>query len=151
MPVSARSSRTGRTPSRRPDHLGKRQQARPRRDGCADRVRVGLDDDDPRAGDGERPEQPEVLVGRRHDLVLRAQPEPAEHDVAAVRGAGRQRDLLRLDADEGSDPAADLLAQVHDTREVRPPAAAFAVVALELGSHASYVARESGPNVPALR
>ena len=81
----------GQDPAGRPDHLREREQPRPRRHRSADRLRVGRHDDDSRAGRGQRTEEAEVLVGRRHDLVVRAEPEPAEHDVAALRGARRQR------------------------------------------------------------
>ena len=122
----------GQDPSGRPDHLREREQPRPGRDGGADRIRLGRDDDDPRAGRRERAEQAEVLVGRRHDLVVRAEPEPAEDDVAAVGRARRQRDLERLGADEVPRCAPHLLPQLHHACEVRPAAAAVAIVPLEL-------------------
>ena len=63
---------------RRPEHLRQRQQPRPGRDRGADRVGLGIDDDDPGPRRGERPEEAEMLVGRRDDLVLRASsPSPA--------------------------------------------------------------------------
>ena len=45
----------------------------------------------------QRADEPEVLVRRRDDLVVRPEVEPGEHDVAAVGRRRRERDLLRLD------------------------------------------------------
>ena len=60
-----------------------------------------------------RPEQAEVLVGRRDDLVLRPEPEPGEDDVATVRRRGGERDLLRL----GSDDRGQRLSQLRSPLE----------------------------------
>ena len=132
MPVSSRSSRTGRI---RPVVQITCESASSRVRGVtAARIASGLgrDDDDPGAGRRERSEQAEVLVGRRHDLVVRVEPEPAEDDVAAVGRARRERDLQRFGADECRDARTQLVAQLHHAREVRASAAAVAVVALEL-------------------
>jgi hypothetical protein len=42
----------------------------------------------------------------RHDLVARLQPEPGEHDVAAVGGRIRQRNALRSSADQRGEQSA---------------------------------------------
>ena len=65
----------------------------------------------------QRPEQAEVLVGRRHDLVLGREAEPGENDVAAVGRRGSERDALGTDADERAQLGARLLAQRQHTLE----------------------------------
>ena len=130
-PVSAaelgeREHRTG-----RPEHLRRRDQPRPGRDGGEDRVGVGRRRRRPRAGRAERPEEPEVLVGRRDDLVAGPELEPAEHDRAALRRRARQRHLVGLGADEGRERAAELVAQLHRLLEVRQAAAALGEIALD--------------------
>jgi hypothetical protein len=79
---------------------------------------IGVDCDDARAAHVHRPEQPEVLLRRGHDLVLRLQVEASEDDVAAVRGRAGERDLLRLGADEAGQRDAGLLAEVEHPLEV---------------------------------
>jgi hypothetical protein len=66
-----------------PEHLGQRDQLRPRSDLGQDRVErlVGLPvadvcDADRRRADGDRPDQAEVLAVGRDDLVAVAQAEP---------------------------------------------------------------------------
>ena len=51
IPVSSPQLAHGQHPPGRPEHLGQREQARSRGDRGADRVGLGRDDDDPRAGD----------------------------------------------------------------------------------------------------
>ncbi len=68
-------------------------------------------DPDTRPRRVQRPEQPEVLLVRGHDLVVRAEPEPGEDDVAAVRGRRRQRDVVGGHADQRRQLAAHALAQ----------------------------------------
>ena len=68
-----------------------------------------------------------MLVGRRDHLVLGAEAEAGEHDVAAVRGRGGQRELGRLRTDERRQRLPDELAQREGSVEVRlrrcdPPA-----------------------------
>ena len=101
----------------------------------------------------ERAEQAEVLVGRRHDLVVRAEPEPAEHDVAAVGRARRERDLQRLGADERREARAAACSRSSITRaKYGMPLRPVAIVALELRARSRRsVARAIGPKVPALR
>ena len=78
--------------------------ARSRSSACRRLEPAGRRDADARARRVQRPEQPEVLLVRRHDLVVRAEAEPGEDDVAAVRGRRRQRDVLGRHA--GSAPPA---------------------------------------------
>ena len=100
----------------------------------------------------ERAEQAEVLVGRRHDLVAGLEPEPAEHDRAALARRGRQRHLLGRRADQrrraaaGPRPGAGSSPRSTACPSAPPPdrAATPAVTASATG-------RGSGPNVPALR
>ena len=132
MPVSSRSSRTGST---RPVVQITCESASSRVRGVtAARIASGSGATTTilRAGRRQRSEQAEVLVGRRHDLVVRTEAEAAEHDVAAVGRARRQRDLRRLGTDECRDALTQLLPQLHHACEVRATAAAVAVVALEL-------------------
>ena len=91
-PVRSRSSRTG---SRRPLVQSTCESASRRVRGVtAARIASGSGStrDDARAARVQRAEQAEVLLRRRHDLVLRLQVEPREDDVAAVgRRARRAR------------------------------------------------------------
>ena len=153
MPVSSPQLAHGQDPARRPDHLREREQARPRRDGGADRIGLGRDDDDPRARDvASAPSRPKCSSVVVTISSLRAEPEAAEDDVAAVGRARRERDLQRLGADECRERVPQLLPQLHHAREVRPAAAAVAVVPLELrAASPRSVARAIGPKVPALR
>ena len=68
------------------------------------------------------PEQAEVLVGRRDDLVPRPKPEPAKHDPAAVGRRSGQGNLLRVGADELGERASSLRPEPHRLLEVRQPA-----------------------------
>ncbi len=115
----------------RPEHLRGRDEPCPRRHRRDDRVRLGRDDHDLGPRDGERPEQAEVLVGRRHDLVPRPQTEAAHRDPAPLGRRARECDLRRLGADERREGTAELLAQAHRRLEVRQAAAALDEVALD--------------------
>ena len=99
------------------------------------RSRLRVDDDDLRSRHVERSEQPEVLVGRRDDLVAFAELEPGEHDVAAVRRRRRQRDSLCAYTDELGDPRTKLLSISEDTLEPRQAAPSFAERPLFFGLH----------------
>ena len=59
-----------------------------------------------------------LRVGR-HDLVAGPDPQAAHDDVAALGRRPRQRDLLRRRADQPRQLAAERLALLHDTLEVR--------------------------------
>ena len=76
-----------------------------------------------------------MLVGRRDHLVLRAEAETGEHDLAAVRGRGCQCELRRLRSDERCERPTNELAQLEGSSEVRHPAAALPQIAIELGRH----------------
>ena len=75
-PLRSRSSREREHRTRRPEHLRRRDQPRPGRDRRQDPLGVRLHDDDGGDRRGERAEQAEVLVRRRHDLVAGLEPEP---------------------------------------------------------------------------
>ena len=75
--------------------------------------------DDSRTRRVERPDQAEVLDIARHDLVVRSEIEPGEHDVAAVRRRPRQRDLGRLDAEQRRELGPHLVSHAERPREVR--------------------------------
>ena len=62
-----------------------------------------------------------MLVGRRHHLVLGPEVEAGDDDVAAVRRRAGQRDLVRVDADEGREPLTQPVAQPEHVLEVRLP------------------------------
>jgi hypothetical protein len=83
----------------------------------------------------QRTEQTEVLLARRHDLVVRAEVEPREDDVAAVRRRAGERHLRRVDADERGEPAAQLVAEAEHPREVRRTEPAALAVRAQLGVH----------------
>ncbi len=105
------------------------------RDGCEDCVRVGVDHDDAGAARVHRPGQTEVLFAGDDDLVVRPEAEPGEHDVAAVRRRARQRDVLRLDADERRESRAYVSSQLQKPVEVRLPHSAALQVCLQLLLH----------------
>jgi hypothetical protein len=46
-----------------------------------------------------RAEQAEVLRVGRHHLIVRPEPQPGDHDPAALRGRGHQRHTLGVDPD----------------------------------------------------
>ncbi len=107
-----------------PEHAGGCDEPRARADGCGDAVGIGRHDDDLRRGGAERPEQPEVLVGGRHDLVLRTEAEPAQDDPAAVGRRRRQRDRLGPRPDERAERGAEVLPErerLLEVRLTRPP------------------------------
>ena len=144
MPVCSRSSRTGKN----------RPVVQITCDSASNRVR-GVTAARIASGSGattttlgsrrrERSEKSEVLVGRRHDLVLRVEREPPEDDVATVGRARRERDLQRLGADECRDALTQLIPQLHHACEVRASTAAVAIVPLELALIASCVVRAMG-------
>ena len=119
---------------------------------ASDRVLVRRGDDDARAARVERAEQAEVLLVGRDDLVVRAEPEPGDDDLAAARRRVGERDVLGATSE-------------HARRSPRAPAraarAAPRCTASRCGppsrsrsSHAraaSTAARGSGPFEPALR
>ena len=80
-------------------------------------------------------EQPEVLVGRRDDLVLGREAEPCEDDVAAVGRRRRQCDLLGLAADQLGEPCTELGAQREDPFDVLAAGPSFGEVPLLLHPH----------------
>ena len=95
------------------------------------RVLVGLGHHDAGAARVELAEQAEVLLVARDDLVLRAEPEPGDGDLAAAcRGVG-ERDELRRGAEHRGEPAADPLPQLEHLLDVRLAAPALGQVALE--------------------
>jgi hypothetical protein len=118
----------------RPEHLREREQPRPWRHRRHERLRLGVRDDDAGAARVDRPEQAEVLLPRRHDLVLRAEVEPREDDVAPVRRRARQRDEIGRRAHERPERRAGLLAErEHPLEELLPePAVLELVVELRL-------------------
>ena len=77
------------------------------------------------------PEEAEVLVRRRHDLVAGPEPEAADGDPAALGRRARERDLRRLGAHERRKRATQLLAKAHRRLEVRQPASTLHEVALD--------------------
>ena len=79
----------------------------------------GVDDDDPRRRDRERPEQAEMLRRGGHDLGFGAEAEAAEDDVAGVGRARGERNLQRVGADERREPAPHLGAERHRLFEIR--------------------------------
>ena len=103
-------------------------------------------DDDARAGRVQRPDQAEVLLVGRDDLVLGAEAEPGEHDRAAARRRVGERDVLGSTPSTAASPRARLSRSSSISLEVRPcrsgprsdRARACAVIA-------STVARASGP------
>ena len=100
-----------------------------------DRLGVGRLDDDTRTGRVQRPDLAEMLGVRRDDLVARADVEPGEDDVAAVRGRGGERDEQRIDADELPDPRAQSVAEAECPLEADEAAAALHDAAVLLGAH----------------
>ena len=135
----------------RPQHLRDRDQPRPRRDRGEDRVRVGLDDDDPRRRGAERAEQPEVLVGRRHDLVVGPEAEAAEHDRAAVGRRVRSGRPGRLGRRPGRRTRGARLAERHASPRSTRSAARPARDRRRPRRRRVRRRRASGPNVPAFR
>ena len=103
--------------ARHPGDVRDRDQPRPVRDRLENPV-LGRSDDS-RARRVEGPDQAEVLAVARHDLVLRSEIEPGEHDVAAVRRRPRQRDLRRLDAEQRRELGPHLVSHAERPREVR--------------------------------
>ena len=99
----------------------------------------------------ERPEQAEVLVRRRHDLVAGLEPEPAEHDRAALARRRRQRHLLGRRTDEAGELLPDLGPEPDRLLEVRHARPPLREIAGDAAVTASATGRGSGPNVPALR
>ena len=127
-PLRSRSSRQREHGSGRPEHLRGRDQPRPRRDGREDRVRVGLDDDHTGRRGADRAEQPEVLVGRRHDLVLGPEAQAAEHDRAALGRRVGQSDLGGVGVHERRERGPRLVPEREGLLEVRDPAPAPAEI-----------------------
>ena len=122
-------------PAGRPEDVRERDQLRPRRDGREDRVGIGGRDDDPDAARMEGQEQTGMLVGRRHDLVVRPEIEAGEHDVAAVGRRRCQRDLRRVDLDQRRELLPELLAEGEDALEVGLANASVVGARAELGLH----------------
>ncbi len=146
--------RSGRTAAGRPEHLRGRDQPRPRRDRREDRVRVGLRRRRRAAGEAPTgPEQAEVLVRRRDDLVVRPEPEAARaRSRSRRRGRVGERDLRRLGADERGErrpqPRRGAPASPRSTAvPLRPRARSSATAPMS----ASATGCASGPNVPAFR
>ena len=92
-----------------------------------------------------------MLVCRGHDLVVRAEAEAGEHDVAPVGRRRRERQLGRIGADQAGDRRPSLLAQLERALEVGHARAALVVSRSSSSRIASAVGVASGPNVPALR
>ena len=111
-----------------------RDQAGPVGDGLDDPVlRSG---DDAGAGRMQRADEPEMLDVARHDLVLRAELEPRQDDVAPVRRRAGEGDLLRLDGQErGASLARTSSRMAERAGEVRLAAAALRQVDELLREH----------------
>ena len=92
---------------------------------------LGLDHDDRRGARAERAEEPEVLVGRRHDLVARLEVEAADDDRAALGGGARERHLRRIGVDEARERLTGLVPQRDRLLEVRQAASAVLGVVLD--------------------
>ena len=73
---------------------------------------------DPGRRGGESAEEAEVLDVARHDLVVRAQVEAREHDVAALGGRPGEGDVLRRHGQERRQARPHLLAQPEHVSEV---------------------------------
>ena len=97
------------------------------------RVLVGLRHDDAGAADVKGPEQAEVLLVGRDDLVVGAETEPRRDDLAAARRGLGERDELGGSAEDGGDALADALPRLEDALDVRLAAPALREVALEPG------------------
>ena len=119
----------------RPEDVRDRDQARARGDRRCDVLRIRLHDHDPRTRGVQRAEQPEVLVGRRDQLVFGAEPETCKHDVAAVRRRRRQRDVLGAHPHERRKLGPQLLAHLEETHEPRVAPTPFADADLVLLAH----------------
>ena len=131
--------------------MGERDEPRPRRDRSDDPLGIGLDDDDACAGRVQRPDEPEVLVGRRDHLVAGREIEPGEHDVAAVGRRRRQRDVRGIAADECRDVGAELLTGGEDPHEPRDAPATSVAASVSSSCIASIVRAARGPTLPAWR
>ena len=83
-----------------------------------------------RPGRLQRPQQPEVLLVRRHDLVPWGDAQAREDDLAAMRRRGRQRQMVVAHAEQCGDLRADAGAKLLQRVEVR--AAASPVLELEV-------------------
>ena len=116
-----------------PGDVRDRDQPRAVRDRLENPVLGGSDDS--RARRVERADQAEVLDVGRHDLVVRAELEPGEHDVAAVRRRPRQGDLRRLDAKERRELCPHLVSHAERPREVRLSPTPLCDVDELLGDH----------------
>jgi hypothetical protein len=123
-----------------PEDLGQRDQLRPRADlGENDLVgvrrRTVADARDPDGGGThrQRSDQAEVLRVGRHDLVALSEPEPVQHDVAALRGRRRERDALDGHADELGEPRAHAGSVLEVLVEGGPVEASLHESALLLG------------------
>ncbi len=84
---------------------------------------------------GERPEQPEVLVVGRDDLVVWLEPEAGDGDVAAVGRRPRERDVLGRRADEARDRRPDAGPRRAGPLPVVRAGAAVLELARALGDH----------------
>ena len=65
-----------------------------------------------------------MLVRRRHDLVAGLEPEPTEHDRAALARRGRQRHLIGRRTDQAGELLPDLGPEpdrLLEVRHARPP------------------------------
>ena len=76
-----------------------------------------------------------MLVRRRDDLVPLVEVEPCQHDVAAVRRGGGQRDALGRHAHEPRDGRAEDPAEGEDALEPRRAAAPLSEPAFLLRAH----------------
>ena len=81
------------------------------------------------------PEQAEVLVRGRDQLVIRPQLEPGQDEIASVGRRSRERNLLRVDADEAGELGAELRAEREDALDVVEPDPAVGEISLLLGAH----------------
>ena len=125
----------GKDRTRRPEDVRDGNQSRPGSDGGDDPLRIRLDDHDGRSRHVQRPEEPEVLVGRGDDLVVGLQAEAGEDDVAPVGGRSRDRHLVDVDPDELGELGAQLLARLEQSHELGEGAAPFLETALLRGLH----------------
>ena len=110
----------------------------------------GSDDDDARAGGVQRPEQPEVLVRRRDDLVAGAELQAGEDDVAAIRRRRSERDVLAVDADELGDVCPQRLTHLQEMREPSEASTTLPNTRLLLRAHRLDRSACEGPDAPGL-
>src|SRR5205823_5426521 len=95
------------------------------------RLFVCLSNDNTGAARVQRADQAEMLLIGCDDLVLRAELESGEHDLAPARRRIGEGDELRGGSQDCCDPAADSLSHLPDLLDPGRPAAALRKIALE--------------------